>query len=696
MKKGIFLIIGFLFIIGWIFWKPDIGAAMEKVTPHEALQVARNWVALITRMKGHWAGSEEAQVQSCKRLASKGKEIGYFCQIKPRGYIIVSLYKVLAPVKAYSTRNDLDPESELGLAGLIKGKMEKILRTIEKHVGPIEAVSIEEVERILEINYRDHWKRFEMDSALFDKELTLDEMGMNYRTGKTLLSTEWDQGDPYNRQIPSPPEGDNCTDPRCAAGCGPVAAGQVMRYWSWPHYKDDDYSHPYDWRNMPDVLTSSSPQVQIDAVARLLHEIGIEAGADYCGGDTSPCATGTYFANYPGKDILDTFEDHYWYSDDAEAKDRNDDSAEEWFNRIKGQLNLNRPMPYTVEDHVIVCDGWQEIGGAKQYHMNYGWGGNHTAWYTLDELYKGGIDEERIIVDLFPDESLGGSLLGYYYSNDFRYFDQNAAANNWAIFVPGQNLQFLPGVSVTGAGTGYVSFYSNSPVSENIRFFSMGDISKGILMKGGTIKLSQGGSITLFPLGPPKYLRASVISSDQINIDWEEGHGDQDGFEVQRKIGTGPYTFHSIVTETKLDDKGLTLNKSYCYKIAAIRTDGARSDSKEICIVSISITPGNATEGDSGMVNATFTVSLSQAYNSKISVNIKTSDGTAKAGQDYLAVDTKLEFSPGQTTQTFSVQIIGDTVIEGHEYYWVNLNLIDPKDVILEVNQLMAIIWDND
>jgi len=565
--------------------------ADSRATADEALTVATNWIALITHVKGHWAGSRAAKVEECREFRHGERTLGYFCPVNPRGFIVVSLFKVLAPVKAYSTMSDLNPESNEGMADLIKGKMEHILEAIERQLGPIETAPTEAVENILEINYHDAWEQLGIEAALFEQDLASGHVTTNYQGGKVLLSSEWHQDNPYYRQCPTPQEvdDDDCDAPHCTVGCGPLAAGQVMRYWSWPPFRDP--GNPYDWPNMPDTLTRSSPQAQIDAVARLLHEIGIEAGADYCGGESSPCATSTCFASCAGKDLLDTFEDHFWYSDEADDKDRDDDTAEEWFNRMKTQFNKNRPIPYRVEGHILVADGWQEIGSPplRQYHMNYGWGWKGTCqngcntWYTLDALYLGGVDEERMLEDIYPATALGNWLSGPYSAPYPFYFDQDAAGSS-ATFSSGANLQFLPGVTVTGISTTGDAIRFEGSSSANTRLFTNGDMSKGIRIHDGTIKLMNNGSITLLPLGHPRYLFASEVTSYRINLAWEAGHGHQDGFEIERRVESGPYTYLTTVGASFYADHSVNPDSQYCYRIRAIRFDGARSYPKELCV----------------------------------------------------------------------------------------------------------------
>ncbi|MFL7790658.1 MAG: Calx-beta domain-containing protein [Anaerolineae bacterium] len=64
---------------------------------------------------------------------------------------------------------------------------------------------------------------------------------------------------------------------------------------------------------------------------------------------------------------------------------------------------------------------------------------------------------------------------------------------------------------------------------------------------------------------------------------------------------------------------------------------------------------------------ATFTVTLDAASASIVTVDYATSDGTAKAGSDYVSASGTLTFTPGVTIQTFSVAIINDPFDEDNE-----------------------------
>jgi hypothetical protein len=79
-------------------------------------------------------------------------------------------------------------------------------------------------------------------------------------------------------------------------------------------------------------------------------------------------------------------------------------------------------------------------------------------------------------------------------------------------------------------------------------------------------------------------------------------------------------------------------------------------------------------EGNSGTVNAVFTVSIVGAHSGNISVGYSTANGTATAGADYTATSGTLTFGPGESTKTISVPVKGDTLDEYDEQLFVNLS----------------------
>jgi hypothetical protein len=92
------------------------------------------------------------------------------------------------------------------------------------------------------------------------------------------------------------------------------------------------------------------------------------------------------------------------------------------------------------------------------------------------------------------------------------------------------------------------------------------------------------------------------------------------------------------------------------------------------CVPSLSVNDVTVAEGNSGVTNATFTVSLSQTTVNTVTVDFTTADGTATAPADYAATSGALTFAPGETSKTATVGVNGDTLVEADETFFVNLS----------------------
>lgn len=110
--------------------------------------------------------------------------------------------------------------------------------------------------------------------------------------------------------------------------------------------------------------------------------------------------------------------------------------------------------------------------------------------------------------------------------------------------------------------------------------------------------------------------------------------------------------------------------------------------------VGISISDSSVTEGNAGISNASFQVSLSNPNSLPITVHWQTSDGTAIAPTDYIAASGDLSFASGVTSQNVLVQVNGDRSQEVDETFVVNLSV--PTNAVLTRPTATGIIRDDD
>ncbi|MDE0023011.1 MAG: hypothetical protein OXP69_01220, partial [Spirochaetaceae bacterium] len=91
----------------------------------------------------------------------------------------------------------------------------------------------------------------------------------------------------------------------------------------------------------------------------------------------------------------------------------------------------------------------------------------------------------------------------------------------------------------------------------------------------------------------------------------------------------------------------------------------------------LSVDDVTVTEGNSGTVNAGFTVSLSAESGREVTVSWEAASGsgdTATEGTDYTGASGTLTFAAGDTEKTLTVAVTGDTVLEADETYTVTLS----------------------
>jgi hypothetical protein len=120
----------------------------------------------------------------------------------------------------------------------------------------------------------------------------------------------------------------------------------------------------------------------------------------------------------------------------------------------------------------------------------------------------------------------------------------------------------------------------------------------------------------------------------------------------------------------------------------------ARNAADWVVPASLTISDASVTEGDTGTVQMTFTVTLKHGGAQAVTVNYATADSSALAGSDYQATSGTLVFQPGQTTQTITVLIKGDLIDEPDQQFFVNLSGASGADLV--DGQGVGTIVDND
>ncbi|GAB4411384.1 MAG: hypothetical protein OHK0032_07290 [Thermodesulfovibrionales bacterium] len=180
---------------------------------------------------------------------------------------------------------------------------------------------------------------------------------------------------------------------------------------------------------------------------------------------------------------------------------------------------------------------------------------------------------------------------------------------------------FLSGTSmstpfVSGLAGLLYSYYTNFTYSQIrstiLRYVDTLPTLSGWIRTGGRINAYRAVSSLLTPTN----LTATVISSSTISLSWTDNATGEDGYKLERKIGTGPYTEITTlgVNATSYTNSGLTDGTQYSYRVRAYNTIPADSFySNE----ATAVTPLNPPTGLTATALSSSQVSLAWVDNSQ-------------------------------------------------------------------------------
>jgi hypothetical protein len=366
----------------------------ELATEEEMEKVCKNWLLLFVKYKGSWAGSgNPGIIDSNDIFGDNGLLLARCFYIAPSGYVVVPVLKELPPVKVYSEIYTLNLDEGGGVSQLLREVLENRLEMFILQYGNLNSSQPVNKKVLLGRNHRREWDRFTRQADSFISNLEIEDSAEILDAGP-LISTNWTQRNPYNKLCPMGDGG------QCVVGCSATAVAQIMKYHEWPpvgrglsryNWSGDqscggDYSggllsasyfDQYDWSNMPDNVDNGVTSAIRGALAELCYEVGVAMEMDY-----GKCGSAAYLGS--AASALATY---FRYDPSITREDRHQYSAVEWFNLIQSEINSGRPMLYSIYSHALVCDGWRTVTGLNQYHFNFGWGGPHTGWYTVDNIY---------------------------------------------------------------------------------------------------------------------------------------------------------------------------------------------------------------------------------------------------------------------------------------------------------------------
>ncbi len=224
-----------------------------------------------------------------------------------------------------------------------------------------------------------------------------------------MLTTLWDQTDPYNRLCPY----DSIDHARAVVGCTATAMAQIMKYWNHPTFGTGQHTYlhenwhngqlrsygnlsvdfsqtTYHWDEMIDAVDLTARPREINAIATLSYHCGVavemQYGTSNMGGSGAWTIAAGSYGNHPACAEY-AFRDYFKYDSSLYGVKRNNYTDSVWRSKIDNDLALERPILYTGDGagagHAFVLDGADNSG---RYHFNWGWSGMGNGYFVIDSL----------------------------------------------------------------------------------------------------------------------------------------------------------------------------------------------------------------------------------------------------------------------------------------------------------------------
>jgi len=127
------------------------------------------------------------------------------------------------------------------------------------------------------------------------------------------------------------------------------------------------------------------------------------------------------------------------------------------------------------------------------------------------------------------------------------------------------------------------TIYSDTTVSPNTKYYYKVKAKNSYGDSGYSNEISRTTPLCGTAPSAPSNLTLNVISSEQINLNWQDNSDNEDGFKIERKIEGGTYSQIQEVGPNinTFNDTGLTPDTKYYYRVRAFNSFGHSGYSNE-------------------------------------------------------------------------------------------------------------------
>lgn len=342
-------------------------AFADEVQFKEASDCARAFFAMAQKKPVNSVSVKNVAYSKIMKSGNDKPAFYVFNNASGKGFVIISADDNARAVLAYSKDQSFSPSTKM------QSNILQWLVGLEKQISYVRSSKIKASKESAE-----EWK-------------TLRNMsGWDVRPIVLLNTALWNQGIPYCWQCPV------VGGYYCVTGCVQTATAILMKYYNHPSGPTQDIvggyylgadesgqwvsktvpaSRRYDWDNMLDDYNNGYSNVQGNAVAALMADLGVMQNAMY-----TTSSTGAYSFN-----LSDNLIQYMGYNKNARYRMRDNYSTKDWTDMLRADLDASHPVIYggisNSGGHCFIVDGYAEN---DFFHINWGWGGMSNGFFAID------------------------------------------------------------------------------------------------------------------------------------------------------------------------------------------------------------------------------------------------------------------------------------------------------------------------
>lgn len=287
---------------------------------------------------------QKAKAKSRAAITASRSDAYYVFNNDAGGFVIIAGDDAVTPVLGYTSTGSFDAEN-------LPDGLKDLLKSYERQIA-----------------------------ALGDNYVANQTAVRTGFAGEKLLNTaKWNQYAPFNKYTPG----------NYVTGCVATAGAIVMKHHGYPAKGTGSHSytwngktltanfeHDYDWASMPAQYDGTN-DAAFDGVARLMADLGVAVEMQY-----AQSGSAAYIGN-----LITALQTYFGYSKLSYLASIDDMEAEAWKEKLRGEIDANRPILYSASDasvggHAFVIDGYR----GESFSVNWGWGGYCDGCYQIGAL----------------------------------------------------------------------------------------------------------------------------------------------------------------------------------------------------------------------------------------------------------------------------------------------------------------------